>query len=584
MSDSNNKLSSIWNLFKYTPRKNYEFSLPETMEEKAILDNPYENKDEFSELKPLEDTNKKVNLSLKQNLDFIKSSYNYLINSDIKIREFIINVRNKQYNAFIIFIDGMVETISINQFILQTLMLKNKSNTYTGNIEEVSYSPSKEKFKLQKKEKLSLSDYISQALIPQADVKEINIFSEIIDSVNSGGCALFVDTIDKAFVVDTKGFEKRSIAPPQNELVIRGPQEAFIENIRTNTSLIRRGVNNENLVIENINVGTVSKTKCAICYIKDIANDDLVAEVKYRINNLSIDYLLSSGHLEQLISDNPSSSLPQVLSTERPDTSITYLLEGRVVVLINGSPYALVMPANIFDFLTSIEDTNLNYKFANLLKFLRVLASFITLFLPGIYIAITTFHQELLPTELLFSITSARSGVPFPIIVEIFLMEISFELIREAGLRVPASIGSTIGIIGAIVLGEASVSANLVSPILIIIVAVTGISSFAIPNFSLSFHFRITRFIYTILGATSGFLGISLGIFVYIGLLCSLKSFGVSYLTPYVPLTKIVNTGYFSNPIWKREKRTDTLNTKRLHKQEHISMKWRQGGNIDEQN
>ena len=451
MNNSNNKPKSIlWDLFRYKPKEEYNFTLPETQEERNIENNPFYEENINTQLEPLEDIKKEVSPSLTENLDFIKYTYNYIINSDIKIREFILNIRNRQYNAFLVYIDGMVDADSINQFILQVLMLKNKSNTYTGSIEEVTLNTSNQNIKIQKKDTFSLAEYIYQSLLPQNDVQKISNFDDIIPNINSGSCALFVDTINSAFVMDVKGFEKRSIEAPKNEAVIRGPQEAFIEAIRTNTSLIRRGVNNENLIIEDISVGEVSKTKCAVCYIQNIANNELVAEVKYRLNNLGVDYLLSSGHLEQLISDHPQSSLPQILSTERPDTSITYLLEGRVVILVNGSPYSLIMPATLFDFMTSVEDTNLNYKFANLLKVLRVLAALITLLLPGFYIAITTFHHELIPTELLFSITAARSGVPFPVIFEIFLMEFSFELIREAGLRVPSSIGNTIGIIRSI--------------------------------------------------------------------------------------------------------------------------------------
>lgn len=576
---NNHKLKQFFlDLFAYEPEEKYHFTLPETESETANEDTTFDDDNKTQELEPLSNIDEYLAFSLKDNLTYIKTKYNTLINSDVKIREFSLNIRNRQYNAFLVFIDGMVDSELINRFILHPLMLRNKANTFTGSVEEVTANSLKKNIKIQKKDKFDLTEYIFNCLLPQNDVEKATNFEEIIPKVNSGSCALFVDTINTCFVMDVKGFEKRSISPPQNELVIQGPQEAFIESIRTNTSLIRRGVNNENLVIEDISVGEVSKTKCSVCYIKGIANNELIAEVKYRINNLGIDYLLSSGHLEQLIVDHPNSTLPQILWTERPDTSVTYLLEGRVVVLVNGSPFSLVMPATFFDFLTSVEDSNLSYKFANMLRFLRVLAAFITLLLPGLYIAITTYHQELIPTELLSSIVASRSSVPFPIIFEIFLMEISFELIREAGLRAPSAIGSTIGIIGAIVLGDAAVSASIVSPILIIIVAITGLASFAIPNYSLSFHFRISRFIYTILGALGGFLGIAFGLFVYLAILCTIKSFGMPYLAPYVPVTDIRNSGYNSDPIWKKEKRSDALNTKRTRKQDHISMKWRQGG------
>ena len=232
------------------------------------------------------------------------------------------------------------------------------------------------------------------------------------------------------------------------------------------------------------------------------------------------------------------------------------------------------MPATLIDFISSPEDTNLKFQFSNFLKFLRLLAVAITLLLPAIYVAMTNFHQELIPTELLFSMIASRANVPFPMIFEILVMEISFELIREAGLRVPSPLGPTIGIVGALVLGQAAVSASIVSPILIIVVAITGIASFAIPDFSFGFHLRLLRFVFLILSYLFGFLGLGIGLFVYVTLLCSLKSFGVPYMVPFAPTTNSKGNGYFVSPIWKRENRPDYLNPKKKDSQKHISMGW----------
>lgn len=510
---------------------------------------------------------------LSLNLEIIQTKFNSLINSDIIIREFKLTAKNKEFNAFLLYIDGMVDSKIINDFILEPLMLKNQANTF-DNSRIISESITNN-ITVRKVRKFNLVDYIYNSLMPQNSVKKYTDFESIISDVNSGNCILFVDTIDIAFSLDVKGFKQRSISPPNNEMVVRGSQESFNEVIRTNTALIRRIVNNENLIIENINIGKISKTACAVCYIKDIANSDLVAEVKFRLNNLSIDYLISSGQLEQLIQDNGNYSLPQIISSERPDKAATSLLEGRVVVLVNGSPYSLIMPATFFDFLNSAEDTNLKHQYSNLLKFIRIIAFISTLLLPGLYIAITNFHQELIPTELLFAIVASREAVPFPIIFEILTMEISFELIREAALRVPSPIGPTIGIIGALILGQAAVDASIVSPILIIIVALTGISSFAIPDFSMSFYCRITRFLYIILGYLLGFLGIAVGLFISLLISTSLKSFGVPYLSPFAPVSNKHDYPLFISPVWKREYREDFLNTKKPKKQKDISMNWK---------
>lgn len=543
----------INNTFGYKPKNEYQFTLP---------DNPEIDTEKYSNTNS--DKIENIYSQIDENLKYIKTKYNTLINSDIITREFTLNTGSKQYKAFILYIDGMVDSQILNDFVLKPLMLKNKfCNNETS------------KIIVQKGKKSNIANYIQDCLIPQNNIKQQSSFKDIFSGVNSGNCALFVDTLSVGFDIDVKGFKQRSISKPENEIVIKGPHEAFVENIRTNTTLLRRFTNNENLIIENTKVGKITQTNCAICYIKDIANDALVSETKYRLNNLEIDSLLSAGELEQLLTDTNSLSVPKILVSERPDYAVKSLLQGRVIILINGSPYALILPAILIDFLTSPEDTNLKPQFANFLKVVRIISSFFALLLPGLYIAITNFHREIIPTELLFSILSSRQSVPFPIIVEILIMEISFEIIREAGLRVPSPIGPTLGIVGALVLGQAAVSAAIVSPILIIIVAITGMSSFAIPDFTFSFHLRFFRFVFILLGFLAGFLGIGIGLFIYISSLCDLETFGVSYTIPYAPAVNSKNNGFMLSPIWKREDRATYLATKKEKKQNKISMKWR---------
>lgn len=543
----------INNTFGYKPKNEYQFTLP---------DNPEIDTEKYTNTNS--DKIENIYSQIDANLKYIKTKYNTLINSDIITREFTLNTGSKQYKAFILYIDGMVDSQILNDFVLKPLMLKNKfCNNETS------------KIIVQKGKKSNIANFIQDCLIPQNNIKQQSSFKDIFSGVNSGNCALFVDTLSVGFDIDVKGFKQRSISKPENEIVIKGPHEAFVENIRTNTTLLRRFTNNENLIIENTKVGKITQTNCAICYIKDIANDALVAETKYRLNNLEIDSLLSAGELEQLLTDTNSLGVPKILVSERPDYAVKSLLQGRVIILINGSPYALILPAILIDFLTSPEDTNLKPQFANFLKVVRIISSFFALLLPGLYIAITNFHREIIPTELLFSILSSRQSVPFPIIVEILIMEISFEIIREAGLRVPSPIGPTLGIVGALVLGQAAVSAAIVSPILIIIVAITGMSSFAIPDFTFSFHLRFFRFVFILLGFLAGFLGIGTGLFIYISSLCDLETFGVSYTIPYAPAVNSKNNGFMLSPIWKREDRATYLATKKEKKQNKISMKWR---------
>lgn len=542
-------------MFKYEPNKEYNFNIQQTFGNK-----------EYKK----EEQKQNVYKSYDQNLEYMNKKYNTAINSDIVVREFLLIAKNKKYRAFLFFIDGMTDSDLINNYVLKPLMLRNMNNTYENKLENQENKITVEKIK-----KEDLKDYIYNALIPQNNVTEQTEFEEICSGINSGNCGLFIDTINVGFDIDVKGFKQRSIDKPTNENVIKGPQEAFVENIRTNTSLLRRLINNENLIMEDISIGNISKTKCALCYMQNITNSDLVAEARYRLNNLEIDTLTSTGQLEQLIQDDYLTGIPQILSTERPDKCVKAIMQGRAIIIVNGNPYVLIIPSVITDFLGSPEDSNLKPLFANFLRGIRFLALILTLLLPGMYIAITSFHQELLPTELMFSILAARENVPFPIIFELLIMEIAFELIREGGLRSPSAIGATLGIVGALILGDAAVSANIVSPFLIIVVAITGLASFTIPDFSFGFHLRVYRFAFIILGYIAGFLGIGLGIVVYLATLSSLKSFGINYITPISATNSNLGIRYFISPFWKQEYRSKYLATKRNKSQSEVSMKWR---------
>lgn len=358
-------------LFVYRDKNEYNFTLAESPKEQDLNSSP-------EDVELPSQTNIYNNLNV--NLDYIKVKYNTLINSDIILRRFDIIIRNKEYKALLLFIDGMVDSELINNFILKPLMPINKNDSTLN----VSHTTITNNITVKRIKKFNLENYIYTSLLPQNTVQKIKTFDEVTSNVNMGNCTLFIDTLNIAFAIDVKGYETRNIDKPTNEMVIRGAQESFVEKIRTNTSMLRRIINNENLIIENAHVGKINKTKIAICYMKNITNNSLVSEVKYRINNLDVDYIISSGQLEQLIQDNSSLTVPQMLASERPDKACNYLLEGRVVVLVNGSPYCLVMPGVLIDFLASPEDTNIKYQYANLLKIIRLIATFITLLLPRI--------------------------------------------------------------------------------------------------------------------------------------------------------------------------------------------------------
>ena len=547
------------NLFAYKKENTYNF----------IISNSSNNIDE-SEFNVIDNTS--VSNHLNKNLDYLNTKLNILINSDIKIRNFNIILKTKKYPAFILYIDGLVDSNNINNFILEPLFLRNSIKMSESAIFHQTENG-------KKCIRYNLENFLYSSLIPQNNISKETNFKDVIPKLNAGYTILFVESLKCCFCIESKGFKERAISKPITESVVRGAHEGFVENIRTNTSLIRKIINNEKLIIEELEVGKITKTKVAITYLKNITNDDLISEVKYRIKNLNIDYILSTGQLEQFLKSSPTSIFPETLSTERPDKTCNYLLLGRVAILINGSPFSIIVPAIISDFLTSPEDFNLNYHYANFLRFLRSLAAICALLIPGLYIAITMYHYELIPTELLYAIIASREAIPFPIFFEIIIMELSFELLQEASIRVPSSFSTTVGIIGALILGEAAVSANIVSPILIIVIAFAGTAAFALPDNSLRFAIRLCRFIYILLGYLAGFLGIALGIFIQILFLSKQSSFGINILTPYIPFKNIRdNQGIYLDPVWKREKRSKMLNSKKPSIQNHISMKWRNNG------
>ncbi|MGE5612991.1 MAG: spore germination protein [Bacillota bacterium] len=500
----------------------------------------------------------KVAKDLDANLEYMKKVYSIPLNSDIIIREFMILHRNNPVKAFIIFFDGLVNREIINNYILKPLMVNSM-------------------YELREKED-NLRDYVSERLLPHCQVSMEESYGKIIEKVNYGGCALFVDGLEGSFVADVKGWEHRPVEKPNNEIVIRGPQEAFNEILRTCTAQVRKKLKDEDLIVEDITVGKISKTPCSMLYIKDIANEKLVDETRRRLESINVDYVLDSGTLEQLIEDNSIFPSPQVISTERPDFVSEMLANGRIAIIVSGSPIVLVVPVTAYDLMHSAEDLYIRYPYVNLLRFIRYAALFLALLMPGIYLAIVNYHQDMIPTDLLLAVEASRERVPFPSLVEILLMELSFELIREAGIRVPGPIGPTLGIIGALILGEAAVAANIVSPILIIIVAVTGIGSFVIPSYSLAYSIRIMRFIFILLGALAGFFGIAIGLFILGVWSVSLKSFGVPFMAPFGPRTsRSYKNIMFRAPEWKLEERPDYLNVKKKDRQPKYSMGWKKG-------
>ena len=326
-------------------------------------------------------------------------------------------------------------------------------------------------------------------------------------------------------------------------------------------------------------MGKTSKTPGALMYLSNVANSSLVDEVLRRINSIDCEYVLTTLDVEQYIEEASFLPIPQIITTERPDRVCRSLVEGRVALTMNGSSHVLIMPATVFDLASSVEDEYLRYPYSILIRFVRLMAVVISMLAPAFFVAITQYHQDMILTDLFLSIQASRFAVPFSIVFELLIMELSFELIREAGVRIPGHIGSTLGIVGGLILGTAAVDANIVSPAMIIVVAITGIASFAIPSYSLSFSFRFSRFIYVFGAAICGFLGLFALFFANTVMYMGTKSFGVPYVSPIAPFNKNRSHGIiFRKPLWKQDERPDYLKPKDKSDKAHISRKWLKRG------
>ena len=496
-----------------------------------------------------------VSKKLSENRSFIDDAFNLPKNFDLMLREFKVKLQDCEADAFLIFYDGLSNTNYINRDILRPLMTSGFSRNTDGS---------------------ALEDVVYEGLIAQAPNRKMNEMKKIIEMVEFGNCAVFVDGCSCAFVADVKGWGGRGVEKPITESVLSGPQEAFNEKIMTNIGLIRKILKDANVVAELAAVGSKSKTPCAVMYINGITNKSLVGEVRRRLSRIDVEYIFSSADVEMLIEESTFFPLPQILKTERPDRAASMLADGKVVIIVQGSPFALVLPATAVDLLEASEDNYVRVTEANFMKIVRMLGIMLALFLPGFFIASVLYHHESIPTDLLFAIEASREQMPFPVVLELVLMILAFELIKEASIRVPGPIGSTLGIVGGLILGQSAVSAGIASPLLIIIVSISALGSFAAPSLALSRAISVMQFVFIFCGAFAGFLGLALGIFVMTVYLSSLESLGVPYLSPITPKNRdLARFSVFVSPIWKREKRPSNLAPQRDGKQPHISRKWR---------
>lgn len=437
---------------------------------------------------------------------------------DIIFHEFVIGV--DEIPGCLVYVDGLVDRLVVTQDILRPLEIGLPLLENTG------------------EELLSvhgIAERLREKAIQSGEIETGKVFDYLLGAVLAGSVVFLIDQCPEALVISAPGWATRGIEEPGTDALIRGPRDGFTETLRMNTAALRRRIKDAGFRMENKKLGQRTRTDIAICYIYDIVDRGVLEEVRHRLEKINIDAILESGYVEQLIEDNSISPFPQIQYTERPDKAAAALLEGRVVLLIDTTPFALIIPATFPQFFQSPEDYYERWIIGSLTRIIRYVASYMAVFVPALYVAAVAYHPGLIPLKLGLAIAASREGVPFPIVVEALLMEGAFEFLREAGARLPRSIGQTIGIVGGLIIGDAAVRANIASPIMVIIVAITAIASFAIPSYNLGIGFRMLRFPTIFAAAIFGLYGVVLTFILINVHMVSMKSFGVNYLSPFVP-------------------------------------------------
>ncbi|MFJ7753569.1 spore germination protein [Peribacillus muralis] len=481
-----------------------------------------------------------IESSLSANMEIVKQRTGN--SPDIIIRTLKIS-KNPEMKTTIVYVQGLIDNPSVTDFLIESMM----KNPHLSE-------------KILPQEALEV---ISEDVVSLGGVANVNDWEKLFLALLSGDSIIFVDGIGTALVASTKGGERRSIQEPSTHLTVRGSREGFTESIETNISMLRRIINTPDLWIESMKIGTVTKTDVSIMYINGIVKKGIVTEVKKRLKRINIDSILESGYIEQLIEDQVMTPFPTMNHTERPDMVAGNLLEGRVAIFVNGTPFVLVAPALFVQFFQSVEDYYNRFDIASATRFLRIIVFIISIVGPALYVAATTFHQEMIPTKLLVIVAAQRETVPLPAVIEALLMEITFEILREASLRMPKAVGGTMSIVGALVIGQAAVQAGIVSPAMVIIVSITAIASFATPSYSIAISARLVRFAFIICAGVLGLYGMILAFIILIVHLCSLRSFGVPYMSPLAPLNpQGLGDTFFRRPMWAFKERPKLISSK----------------------
>ncbi|WMI81245.1 spore germination protein [Anaerotignum sp. MB30-C6] len=447
-----------------------------------------------------------ISKDLSQNIVAIKESFRDC--GDIVMREFVVG--SGKSRLLMIYADNIVDGNAIQEFIMTNLMGRYKERNESG-----------------------LLDVLMEDIIAIREISKITDLQQIYDAVLLGDTVLLMDGNAFALQASTKGFPSRGVSQAQTEVVVQGPKDAFLEVMAINIVLIRRRIRDTKLKLKRKKVGTRSKTDVALMYMEDLVRPKTLAKIEKQLDTMNLDGVLDSGYIEQLLEKRWLSPFPQLQMTERPDKASSALLEGRVVLVIDNTPCVVMLPVTLNVFFQAAEDYYDRWEIMTFIRAIRYVAAFVAIALPGLYIALSVYHPELIPTALALKIATTRQNIPFSVVGEVIIMELAFELLREAGIRLPSPVSSTIGIVGGIIIGSAAVEAGIVSPSVVIVSALTGICTFVIPNISLVSGLRLSKYISIFFSAIFGLFGLWVSLLLILAHLCSLTSYGIPFMYPF---------------------------------------------------
>lgn len=449
-----------------------------------------------------------VSKSLKENMKLIDERIKDC--DDIKCRKMKLG-REEKVEACIYYVEVAINNLTIEETVIGKLINR-----------------------LWNMEPAEQYEYIKDNALGITDVKELKDMDEVIMGIMIGDGVVLIDGYDKAIKIKSKGYPMMGVGESNMEKVMRGSREGFADALKANTALVRKRIRSDKFKVKEKIIGDLSNTTVAIAYVEGVARESVINEVNERLSNLNVEGLTDTGIIEQLTEESELSPFPQYQTTERPDKAAMEIINGRVALFVDNTPVALLLPTSYGSFFQTADDYYNRFQIVSFARMIRYVAAIIAMTFPAFYLAAITYHPEILPTSLVMTLQWARVNVPFPAFIEVVIMELAFELLREAGVRIPGPMGSTIGIVGGLIIGQAAVTAGVVSPIIVIVVAVTALASFAIPNDELASAFRILKYFSIVLAAFYGFFGIIVAALFVVGHLCRLKSFGFPYMMPYV--------------------------------------------------